>query len=311
MDPLLLVKNIDVQYGGVPILRDVSTWVDPGKIVGIVGESGSGKSTLIYATLGILSGEGRITKGSVVFDGKNLLEISPEELRKIRGEEISLIAQNPMASFHPIRKIGSQLKDLVRSHPGLTYEEAEAEMISIMEKINLKDCKKILDSYAFELSGGMTQRVSIAMAMVLHPKLLLADEPTSALDVISQKQVVDEMIKVRDVYDTAILIVSHNMGVISNMADFIVVMHNGIVVEAGKTEDIVKHHLHPYTVNLFDSIPDMNKPLVSGVKSFPKIYDGKSCPYTSVCSKKSQKCMEMMPKDREIEPGHFIKCWNV
>jgi len=311
MNRLLTVNNLDVQYGDTHILKGVSAWIDSGSILGVVGESGSGKSTLIYAILGILSGEGKITGGSICFDGKNLLDINSEEFRQIRGKEISLIAQNPMASFHPIRKIGSQLKDLIRSHPDISYEQAQEEMITIMEKINLKDCKKILNSYAFELSGGMAQRVSIAMAMVLHPKLLLADEPTSALDVISQKQVVEEMMKIRDEYNTAILIVSHNMGVISSMADHIVVMHNGVVVEAGNKNDIVKHHLHPYTINLFNSIPDMNKPLESGIRSFPKISAEGFCPYVSVCSKKTDACQKESPKDKEIEPGHFIKCRNV
>lgn len=175
MNELLKIDHLNVAYGDSPILRGVSMSVNPGEILGVVGESGSGKSTTVYATLGILGKGGHVTEGSVRYGEKELLELSREEMRRLRGSDISLIAQNPVESFHPIRKIGSQLRELVKCHGDISYKEAEEQMLEIMSKINLKDGKRLLNSYAFELSGGMCQRVSIAMSMVLKPKLLLAD----------------------------------------------------------------------------------------------------------------------------------------
>ena len=311
MSELLSVKNISVSYGASPVLRDVSVTIGTSEITGIVGESGSGKSTLIYALLGILPPGGRVDSGEALFDGRDLLTLPPEEMRKLRGKEMSLIAQNPPDSFHPIRKIRSQLKDLVQCHAGITYEEAEANMISIMEKISLKDCGLLLDSYAFELSGGMCQRVSIAMAMVMHPKLLLADEPTSALDVTSQKQVAEEMMKIRDSYGTSVLIVSHNMGVISYMSDRVVVMHEGSVVEYGPKEDVIRKPAHPYTVNLIDAVPVLGRPLPKGVRTYLQDRKGAGCPYRDICPRRTAVCAETAPWMQEVRSGHFVRCHNV
>lgn len=310
MEHLLSVDRVSVEYAGSPTLREVCTSIDPGEIVGVVGESGSGKSTLIYAILGILSREGRITEGTITYEGKELGRLKGEELRRLRGSEISLLAQNPLTSFHPIRKVRAQLKDLVKSHPTMSYAQAEEEMLRIMERISLREGEHLLDSYAFEFSGGMAQRVSIAMAMVLQPKLLLADEPTSALDVTSQKQVVEEMLKIRDAYRTAILIVSHNMGVISHMADRILVMHNGMVVEQGSREQVIHHPMHLYTRNLIHAIPTMDGPVPKGVKSFPRVKHFQGCPYWEICSRKTEICGSQLPPDREVAPGHWVKCWN-
>ncbi len=259
MSELLSIDNLYVNYGDSPILRGVSIKANSGEIIGIVGESGSGKSTSIYSTLGILSKEGKITSGDIFYNGNSLLNLSKERLRSLRGSEISLIAQNPIQSFHPVKKIRSQLFELAKSHGIRDTQALEDQMIKIMEKINLKDGKRILGSYAFELSGGMCQRVSIAMAMVMNPKLLFGDEPTSALDVTVQKSVVDELLRLRDEYGTTMVIVSHNMGVISYMADRIYVMYAGVIVESGSNDQVMCRPVHPYTKRLIQAVPSMKK----------------------------------------------------
>ena len=311
MNELLWIKDLDVAYGDEPILRGVSLTVGKSEIVGVVGESGSGKSTVLYAALGILGKNGRVTGGELRYDGKDLLAMNREELRRLRGSEISLIAQNPMDSFHPIRKVRSQLRELAACHEGISPQEAEERILETMAKINLPDGKRILNSYAFEMSGGMCQRASIALSMVMRPKLLLADEPTSALDVTVQKQVVEELMKVRDSYGTAILIVSHNMGVISYMADSVVVMYAGMVLEYGDKAAVIRHALHPYTQNLIRAIPSMDKPAPRGVKAIEVDRRTPGCPYAAACSDCTEQCRKALPPFTQAETGHFVRCWQV
>lgn len=307
-EPILTLRGVDVDYGDVPILRDISMDVHPGEIIGVVGESGSGKSTTIYATLGVLGKGGRVTAGEILYDGKDLLHMSREERRALRGSELSLIAQDPVTSFHPIRKIRSELYELVRSHGGMSAKEAEQEMLRAMEAISLRDGQRILDHYAFELSGGMCQRTSIAMAMVLRPKILFADEPTSALDVTVQKQVCGEMMKIRDESGTAIFMVSHNMGVISYMSDKIYVMLSGRVMECGSREDVIARAAHPYTKKLISVIPRMNRPVPRGVSVREPDRTAQGCPYRKGCEMCCPMCETAVPPLKEIEPGHLVRC---
>ena len=232
---LLRISNLNTMYGNSLILKGISMSVGHGEIVGVVGESGSGKSTVIYSAMGLLGKGGRVASGEIRYKTQDLLKISAEELRRLRGEKMTLIAQNPMDSFHPIRKIGKELRLFVKAHQTVSYPKAENEMLRLMEKFGLRDGREILGKYAFELSGGMCQRTAAALAMVRKPEVLFADEPTSALDVTVQKQVVEEMLRVREEAGTSILIVSHNIGVISYMADKIYVMYAGSVVEYGST----------------------------------------------------------------------------
>lgn len=310
MKELLVIDKIHVAYGDAPILRDVSLTVGSGEIVGIVGESGSGKSTTIYSTLGILGKNGAVTSGSIRFDGKDLLAMSREELRSLRGSEISLIAQNPLDSFHPIRKVRSQVRELAKCHDGVSAEEAEERMLETMAKINLPDGKRILNSYAFEMSGGQCQRASIALGMIMRPKLLLADEPTSALDVTVQKQVVEELINVRDTYGTAILIVSHNMGVISHMADRVVVMYAGMIMEYGAKKAVIQEAMHPYTKNLIRAIPRMDAPAPRGVKAIKVDRRTVGCPYAKACPGYTDQCLAEMPDFVPVGEDHFVRCWH-
>ena len=307
-EPILTIRGVDVDYGKTPILRDISMDVKPGEIIGVVGESGSGKSTTIYATLGILGKGGSVTAGEITYDGRDLLRMSRDEKRALRGSELSLIAQDPVSSFHPIRKIKSELYELVKAHGKTSTQEAEKEMLRAMEAISLRDGDRILNHYAFELSGGMCQRTSIAMAMVLKPKILFADEPTSALDVTVQKQVCGEMMKIRDDSGTSIFMVSHNMGVISYMSDKIYVMLSGRVMESGTRDDIIARTVHPYTKKLISVIPRMNKPVPRGISVREPDRSAKGCPYKKACEICCAACEEEVPPMREIEPGHFVRC---
>jgi len=304
---LLEIRNLNVNYGDSSILRDVSLAVKPGEIIGLVGESGCGKSTLIHTTMGILGKGGYVTGGEIKYQGKDILSMSKEETRRLRGEEISLISQNPIESFHPTRKIKTQLIEMVKMH-GMNPKEAEEEMLRLMSVFRLNNPKRILNSYAFELSGGMCQRVSIAMSIVLRPKILMADEPTSALDVITQKEVIGELMKVRDSLGTAIVIVSHNMGVISHMADKMLVMYAGSVFEYGKKDQVIRNSHHPYTRNLVAAVPKLGQPLPSNISvaSIDRTIEG--CPYCNGCKECGEGCDCHMPPLVEMEPGYFVRC---
>ncbi len=256
---LLDMQHVEISYNGRPVVRDVSLTVEPGEILGIVGESGSGKSTIIKAAMGLLGNGGAVTKGDIYYKGQNVLDAKPEDRKKLQGPAMGMIFQNTGASLCPIRTIGSQLYESVRAHEKTSRQEVEQRAIALFEKMRLPEGKRMLNSYPFELSGGMNQRVGIMMAMALQPKLLFADEPTSALDVTVQAQVVKEMMEMRKLYGTGIVIVTHNIGVVEYMADKIAVMHNGRLVECGKTKDVIRHPREAYTKELIGAVPRLKR----------------------------------------------------
>ena len=307
MDNLLEIKNLSVNYGLVPILQNISVSVGKGEIIGVVGESGCGKSTMIYAVMGILGKTGYVDGGEILFEGDNLLDYSKEQMRQVRGEKISLIAQNPIESLHPTRRIKDQLSEMVKMH-NMDVKEAREEMLRIMDIFRLKNPERILNSYAFELSGGMCQRASIAMAMVLKPRLLMADEPTSALDVITQKEVINELMKIRDRSGTSILIVSHNMGVISHMADKMIVMYAGHVFEYGDKKEIINHPQHPYTENLIKAVPKLHMPLPEGIEAIRVDRTLPGCPYCRSCDCKCSECDSERPEMIRLDDNCFVRC---
>lgn len=261
---VLELKNVCITYQNEEkeAVRHVSFYVPEGKIVAIVGESGSGKSTLIRAVIDLLPIGGRISSGTISFLGRNMNEFTKEEKRKMRGEQISMIFQDAGTYLNPRRKIGSQYLEIIDAHLSLTKEEKKKMAVEMLHRLKLSDPERILRSYPFQLSGGMQQRVAIAMAMSMNPRLLVADEPTSALDVTIQAQVVQEMLNIRDKFGTAIVIVTHNMGVASKMADYIAVMQNGELVEFGTREEIIYEHKHPYTRKLLSVVPELEEMIV-------------------------------------------------
>ena len=257
--PLLDVRHVEISYNGRPVVQDVSFQVEPGEILGIVGESGSGKSTLIKAVMGLLGIGGAVTKGDIYYNGRNVIDAKPDEIRRMRGPAMGMIFQDTGASLCPVRSIGDQLYESVNQHEKASREEVRQRALDLFEKMRLPDGDRILNSYPFELSGGMNQRVGILMAMVLRPKLLFADEPTSALDVTVQAQVVREMMQMREAYGTGIVIVTHNIGVVEYMADNIAVMYRGNLVEYGKKEDVIYHPREDYTKRLIGSVLRVNR----------------------------------------------------
>ncbi|MBR4394370.1 MAG: ABC transporter ATP-binding protein [Oscillospiraceae bacterium] len=259
MGEILRYEHVDISYNGNKVIKDVSFTVDEGEILGIVGESGSGKSTLIKAAMGLLGGTGLVTRGDIWYKGKNLPDLSEAEIRKLNGPELGMIFQYAGSSFCPIRTVGTQLYESMSEHERLSKEEFRVRAVELLGKIGFENGQRILDSYPFELSGGMQQRVGIAAAMLLNPGVLMADEPTSALDVSVQKQVVEEMLLVRKTFGTSIVLVTHNIGVIGAMADKVLVMRYGEMVEYGETRQILDDPKEDYTRLLMSAVPKLKR----------------------------------------------------
>ena len=257
--PLLELQNVEISYDGQAMVTDVNLQMMPGEILGIVGESGSGKSTLIKAAMGLLDGAGLVNRGDIFYKGQNVLDLNPEALRTLRGPEMGMIFQNCGSALCPIRTIGDQLYETMEQHGFNDRNEVRRRAEILFNKINLNDSERILNSYPFELSGGMNQRVGIVMAMILEPELLFADEPTSALDVTVQAQVVREMMAMREAFGTGIVVVTHNIGVVSFMADTVAVMCKGKLVEYGKAREVIDHPQQDYTRQMIAAMPRIKR----------------------------------------------------
>ena len=259
MAALLEYRHVQISFNGTPAVYDVSFSLRPGEILGLVGESGSGKSTLIRAATGLLGGSGAVTAGDILFEGKSLPDLPEKELRRIRGAKIGMIFQDCGASLSPIRTIGEQIVESMAAHRRVKVSEAKASAMELFEKLRFPDGERVWNSYPFELSGGMNQRAGIAIAMLMNPAVLLADEPTSALDVAVQRQVVEEMLRVREAFGTAIVIVTHDIGVVSAMADSVLVLQNGRVMEYGRAADVLERPQNGYTRKLLSAVPRLRR----------------------------------------------------
>ena len=252
---MLKLDNVTISYKNVPTVQNFNLDMKEGQIVSLVGESGSGKTTVIRAVLGLLAGGGKVTEGSITFEGEDLLSYTPEQWRKLRGSDISMIFQDSGAMMNPTRKVGKVFTEYILTHENISKKEAWSKGIAMLERMRLPSPDNIMESYPFQLSGGMRQRVGIAMGMTYQPKLLLADEPTSALDVTTQAQIVRQMMKLRDDYHTGIIVVTHNLGVAAYMSDYIVVMKNGRMEDQGTREYILKESMNEYTRKLLEAVP--------------------------------------------------------
>lgn len=259
MESLLKLEHVTICYNGEPVVHDVDLELNKGEILGVVGESGSGKSTIIKAIMGLLGNEGMVTEGDIWYKGKNIVDMQEKELRRLLGPEIAMVFQNSGSALCPIRTVGDQIYESMREHERISRKECAERTVRMMAKIGLKDGERVLQSYPFELSGGMNQRVGICISMLQNPSLLLADEPTSALDVTIQKQVVEEMLLMRKEYGTAMIIVTHNIGVVEKMADKVLVLKNGKVREYGKTAQVLTAPEDPYTKELMSSVPRLKR----------------------------------------------------
>lgn len=256
---LLNYDSVEISFGGRPVVRDVSFTLNPGEILGLVGESGSGKSTLIKAAMGLLGDNGLVTRGDITFEGKNMVDMPERELRHIRGAKIGMIFQDAGASLCPIRTIGSQIHESMAAHGKITEAEAKEQALKLFEKLDFKEPERIWNSYPFEMSGGMNQRAGIAISMLMNPPVLFADEPTSALDVAVQRQVVKEMLHIREMFGTAIIIVTHDIGVVSAMADTVLVLQNGNTMEYGPAKSVLENPQDDYTKKLLSAVPKLRR----------------------------------------------------
>ena len=259
MEPLLTYQSVEVSFNGRAVTHDVSFTLHAGEILGIVGESGSGKSTLLKAAMGLLGNGGLVTKGDIWFKGKDLPDLPEKELRKICGAGIGMIFQDAGASLCPIRTIGEQIYESMSAHMEITRSQAREKALALFEKLQFKDGQRIWNSYPFELSGGMNQRAGIAIAMLMEPPVLLADEPTSALDVAVQKQVIEEMLHLRELFGTAIILVTHDIGVVSAMADTVLVLKDGRVMEFGTAQQVLREPRDAYTRKLLAAVPKLRR----------------------------------------------------
>ena len=254
---VLTVENLSIAYQGVPAVMDVNFTLERGKVLTIVGESGSGKTTVIRALMGLLPVGGEVTEGKLLFNGQDLRNLSKDEWRSIRGKDMAMIFQDSGSALDPIVRIGKQFRELYKSHIEIDNDECDRRAIELLESVSLPNGADILRRYPHELSGGQRQRVGIAMALALDPALLIGDEPTSALDVTTQSQVVMQMLELSREHNSAIVMVTHNLGVAAYMSDYIIVMKKGRVVDAGAPKDILENPSNEYTKQLKDAVPTL------------------------------------------------------
>lgn len=307
---MLEVKNLSVAYCDKQVVNQISFSVQDGETVSIVGESGSGKSTILRAIQGLLGSEGRIMEGDILFDGMELQTLKADEMRKLRGSTIATVPQQAGLSMDPIMKIGKQFHEAILTKYNITRKESDERASACMRELSLKDPERLLNSYPVMLSGGTNQRVALAMAMVMEPKLILADEPTSALDVTVQVEVVEAMKDLKKNCDAAILMVTHNMGVVAQMSDHVGVMYNGDLVEWGTKEQIMVNPQHPYTRALMASVLRMDGK-IPNVKTVLRDPAPQGCKFYARCPMACDRCKESKPVMTGTESGHRVMCFEV
>lgn len=317
-DKLFEIKNLKTFFhteaGTVKAVNDVSFDIFEGEVLGIVGESGSGKSvTSLSINRLIPNPPGEIVSGEIIYDGKNLLELSYEEMRKYRGRHISMIFQEPMTSLNPVLRVGVQMNEVLVEHEGIPEEEATKKSIEMLNSVGIPEPERRINDYPHQFSGGMRQRIMIAMALQCNPSLLIADEPTTALDVTIQAQILDLMMELKDSRnDAAILLITHDLAVIAETCDRVIVMYGGVIQEIATIDELFKNPLHPYTKALMNSIPKIDQKVdrLNTLKGMvPSILDMPvGCKFCTRCDFVEQKCEDTEPELIEIKDGHFVRC---
>lgn len=319
-EPLIKVENLyvsfDTEQGEVESVCNVSFHINRGETVGIVGESGCGKTVTSLAILKLLGRKGRISKGSIWFKETDIAQLTEKQMRKIRGNEISMIFQEPMTSLNPVYTIGNQLVEGIRLHRKLSKKEAREYAIEMLDKVGIPRPKEIIDEYPQALSGGMRQRVMIAMALACEPSLLIADEPTTALDATIQAQILELLKDLRQEYHTSIMLITHDLGVVAEMADRVIVMYAGQIIEDSDVFTLFEQPEHPYTQGLLKSIPlvEGNRPdrLVSIPGTVPSLFNmPQGCRFHTRCPHAFQRCYEEEPPLFQIHKNHKARCWLV
>lgn len=319
-EKLLTVNKLRTEFfqnkkTSVTAINEISFDIGKGEILGLVGESGCGKSVTSLSIMRLLNfTSGKVTKGEVIFDGKDLQKLSEKEMREIRGGKMSMIFQEPMSSLNPAMRIDKQMIEGIRLHTNLSKQEARERAAKILQQVGIPDPERVLKNYPHQLSGGMSQRVMIAMAMSCNPQLLIADEPTTALDVTIQAQIMDLMRELKEKMNTAIILVTHDLGVVANFADKIQVMYAGQIVERGTAREIFYDSKHPYTWALLSSVPKLAKEAkqeLYALKGTPPdlILPLNCCPFSSRCEYCMPICKERNPFETTITDTHKVSCW--
>lgn len=316
---LLEVNDLETEFkvkrGTVKAVNGVSFAVDKGEILAVVGESGSGKSVTSLSVMGLIRDPGRVAGGEILFNGENLLKKNTKEMQAVRGDKISMIFQEPMTSLNPVYRIKDQIMETILTHTTMSKKEALDRAIQMLDLVGIPAPEQRVNDYPHQMSGGMRQRVMIAMALACDPELLIADEPTTALDVTIQAQILDLINRLREKLGMAVLLITHDLGVVAETADKVVVMYCGRVVEQATVEQLFTKPLHPYTQGLLDSIPKMDEDrerlyMIKGIVPDP-IHLPKGCSFADRCDKCMDKCREHMPKLTETEDGRKVRCFLV
>jgi oligopeptide/dipeptide ABC transporter ATP-binding protein len=316
---LLSVEDLRVtfstQRGTVHAVNGVSFGIDAGETLGIVGESGCGKSVTSLAILGILARNGRVTSGRAVFEDRDLVGLSDRDLREIRGRDISMIFQDPMTSLNPVLTIGRQIRESLQTHLGLDKNEARERVVELLEQVGIPEARRRADEYPHQFSGGMRQRAMIAMALACEPKLLIADEPTTALDVTIQAQILEVLRTLVSERDTALILITHDLGVVAGMCERVQVMYAGMVMEEGSAESVFASPRHPYTLGLLQSVPRLDTPrgrALQPIQGAPRdmLQAPSACPFAPRCAYEIDKSRQEVPALVEVEPGHRVACFN-
>lgn len=320
MEPILNINNLKVSFmtsnGEVQAVRGVSFSVEKGEILGIVGESGSGKSVTSMSILHLLADTARIKEGSsICFDKEELIGASKKRMREIRGEKISMIFQDPMSSLNPLIPVGKQVAEMIREHhPDVSREEAKKAVLELFGKVRIPEPEKRYKCYPHEFSGGMRQRVMIAMALANKPELLIADEPTTALDVTIQDQILRQLRELEKEYGTSIIFITHDLGVVAEICDRVIVMYGGLVMEEAPIDDIFEHPSHPYTMGLLNSIPDMEQDKAVRLKPIPgsppdMTNPPAGCPFAPRCPYARKICGAELPEFIQVGERHSSRCF--
>lgn len=319
-EKLLEIKDLKVSFfthaGEVKAVDGISYDLDYSEIMGIVGESGSGKSVEAYTIIGLLQGTGKVIGGSIHFDGRDILGLSKKELLHMRGNDIGMIFQNPMTSLNPVYTVGNQLVEAITCHDkSVSRTEARNRAVEMLEMVGINNAKQRIDQYPHEFSGGMRQRVMIAMGLICHPKLLIADEPTTALDVTIQAQILDVIKNLQKKTKMSVIFITHNLGVVAEICDRVSVMYAGHIVEQGKVEEIFYHPMHPYTKGLLASMPRLDETTherLLPIEGTPVdlLNPPKGCSFGPRCKQCMKICLEKKPPTVEMgSEGHRSSCW--
>lgn len=321
-DSLLKIRNLHTYFytdeGIVKAVDGVDLSVRKGQTLGLVGESGCGKSVTALSIMRLIQEPpGRIVRGQILFDGKDLLKLNRTGMRAIRGNRISMIFQDPMTSLNPVFRISEQIVDVIRLHQGVPRRKAMDRAVEMLRKVGIADPEKRVYEYPYQMSGGIRQRVMIAIALACNPELMIADEPTTALDVTIQAQVLDLMNKLKEDLGASILLITHDLGVIAEMAQSVAVMYAGKIVEFAEVVELFSHPKHPYTLGLMDSIPKLDVPVAEDkmLKAIPGVVPSlldlpEECPFQRRCSQPSDLCRQKDPPLVELRSGHWVRCWR-